>query len=135
MIATLQAIHTNTVSKAANRLDRNVVLDNRAPPIDNTHNYITQKEHATIAQIMGSYKSRIKNVCTDYGKSPHDVKLLFVSPGSSDDIDIMRFMEQIKGLHPGTHLSRGDSPKHELKVEQQPIDVTAPPPPVFNNSG
>ena len=67
--ATLQAIHTDAVNKA--------VKDQKK-----------RKECATLKQLrsgycklLGSYKSRIQdasiNVCSDSGKTPHDVKHFF----------------------------------------------------------
>ena len=89
---TLQALHTDAVNKAVKIHERNVVLDGRPPPINNSEKELTIKEHSTLAQLrsgycrlLGSYKSRIKkdaslNVCADCGMTLHDVKHLFVFP-------------------------------------------------------
>ena len=83
--ATLQALHTAAVVKADQCHERNVEL-----PISNSEKELTGREHSTLAQLrpgycrlLGSYKSRIKkdanlNVCVDCGRTPHDVKHLFV---------------------------------------------------------
>ena len=82
---TLQALPTYAVVKAAKSDDRNVVLDDRPPPINNSEKDLIRKECATLTQLrsghcglLGSYKSRIKkdtrlNVCIDCGMTPHDV--------------------------------------------------------------
>ena len=89
----LQALHTAAVVKAVQCRVRNVVLDGRPPPINNSEKELTRKERSTLAQLrsghcrlMGSYKSRIKkdaslDVCADCVTTPHDVKHLFVCPG------------------------------------------------------
>ena len=46
-------------------------------------------------RLIGSYKSRIKKD----------------APGSSDNIDTVRPMEQTHLLHPGIQLSRGGKPR------------------------
>ena len=65
--ATLQALHTDTVNKAVNSHERNVVIDGRPPPISNSEKDLTRKERSTLAQLrsgycrlLGSYKSIIK---------------------------------------------------------------------------
>ena len=65
--AALQALHTAAVVKAVQCHERNVVLDGRLPPINNSENELTRKERSTLAQLrsghcrlLGSYKSRIK---------------------------------------------------------------------------
>ena len=65
--ATLQALHTAAVVKAVQCHERNVVLDGRPPPINNSEKELTRKERSTLAQLrsgycrlLGSYKSRIK---------------------------------------------------------------------------
>ena len=83
--ATLQALHTAAVIKAVQCHERNVVLDGRPPPISNSEKELTRKERSTLAQLLGSYKSRIKkdanlDICADCGTTPHDVKHLFVCP-------------------------------------------------------
>ena len=64
--ATLRAINTITVNQAVNRQEVNVVLDDRAPLINNSEKDLTRKERITLAQLRsghcrltGSYKSRI----------------------------------------------------------------------------
>ena len=88
--ATLQALHTAAVVKAAQCHERNVVLDGRPLPMNNSEKELTRKERSTLAQLrsghcrlLGSYKSRIKkgaslDVCADCGTTPHDVKHLYV---------------------------------------------------------
>ena len=90
--ATLQALHTAAVLKAVQCHERNVVLDGRPPPINNSEKELTRKERSTLAQLrsghcrlLGSYKSRIKkaasiDVCADCGTTLHDVKHLLVFP-------------------------------------------------------
>ena len=83
--ATLQALHTAAVVKAVQCHERNLVLDGWPPPINNSEKELTRKERLTLAQLLGSYKSRIKrdaslDVCADCGTTPHDVKHLFVCP-------------------------------------------------------
>ena len=90
--ATLQAIHTDAVTKAVKDQKKNIVLDGLPHPINDSEKDLTRKERATLAQLrsgyfklLGSYKSRIKkdaslDVCADCGKTPHDVKHLFACP-------------------------------------------------------
>ena len=65
------------------------MLDDLPHPINDSEKDLTRKERATLAQLrsgycilLGSYKSRIKkaaslNVCSDCGKTSHDVNHLF----------------------------------------------------------
>ena len=120
--ATLQAIHSDAVNKAVKDQKKNIVLDGLPHPINDSEKYLTRRERATLAQLrsgycklLGSYKSRIKkdaslDVCADCGKTPHDVKHLRL-PGSSDDIDSVRPVEQTRGNYPGIQLSRGGKPR------------------------
>ena len=90
--ATLQAPHTAAVVKAVQCHERNVVLDGRPPPINNSEKELTRKKRSTLTQLrsghcrlLGSYKSRIRkdaslDVCANCGTTPHDVKHLFVCP-------------------------------------------------------
>ena len=92
--ATLQSIHTAAVNKAVKDQDTNIVLDDLPHPINDSDKDLTRKERVTLAQLrsgycrlLGSYKSRIKkdgslNVCADCGKTPHDIKHLFVFPAN-----------------------------------------------------
>ena len=64
MESTLQAIHTDAVNQAVNSQERNVVLDDRLPSINNSEKDITRKERMTLAQpssghcgLLVSYKS------------------------------------------------------------------------------
>ena len=88
---TLQAIHSDAVNKAVKYQKNNIVLDGLPHPINDSEKGLTRKERATLAQLrsgycklLGSYKSRIKkdaslDVCTDCGKTPHEVNHLFAS--------------------------------------------------------
>ena len=91
--ATLWAIHTSADNQAINRQEVvNVVLDDRPPLIDNNEKDLTRKELSTLAQLrsghckpLGSYKSRIYkdaslNLCTNCGRTSHDVNHLFKCP-------------------------------------------------------
>ena len=90
--STLCRLHTMAVNQAVTSLGRNVLLDDRPPPIKISEKELTQKERTTLAQLrsghcrlLGSYKSRISkdvslDVCADCGKTPHDVKHLFNCP-------------------------------------------------------
>ena len=90
--ATLQAIHTKAVNQAVNSQGRNIVLDDRPPFISISERELTRREHTTLAQLrsrhcrlLGSYKNRIckdasLDVCTDCGKTPHNVKHLLNCP-------------------------------------------------------
>ena len=86
--ATLQALHTAAVVKAVQCHERNVVLDGRPSPINNSEKELTREERSTLAQLrsghrlLGSYKSSTKKdaslyVCADCGTTPH-VRHLFV---------------------------------------------------------
>ena len=44
---TLQAPHTNAVNKTVKGHERNAVLDERTPPIDNSEQDLTRKERVT----------------------------------------------------------------------------------------
>ena len=90
--ATLQAIHTKAIKQAVNSQRSNVVVDDRPPLSNISEKELTRKERTTLAQLgsghcifLGSYKSRISkdtslDICTDCGKTPHDVKHLFNCP-------------------------------------------------------
>ena len=70
----------------------NVMLDDRPPTVNNSEKDPTRKERTTFTQLrsghcrlLGSYKRRIKmyaslNVYVDCGKTPQDVKHLFICP-------------------------------------------------------
>ena len=69
---TLQAIHTDAVNKAVNDQKKNIVLDDRPRPINDSEKDLTRNEPATLAQLrsgycilLGSYKSRIKKLCDE----------------------------------------------------------------------
>ena len=49
--ATLQALHTDAVTKAVKCHERNVVLDGHPPPISNSEKDLTRKECSTLAQL------------------------------------------------------------------------------------
>ena len=55
MKATPQAIHTDAVFKAANNQERNTVLDDRPPQINNTEVGLTRKQSETLAQLTTEY--------------------------------------------------------------------------------
>ena len=75
--ATLQLIHIGAVNKYVNDQKKDIVLDDPPHPINDSGNYLSRKERATLAQLrsgycilLGSYKRRIKkdaslNVCAD----------------------------------------------------------------------
>ena len=113
--ATLQAIYTDAVNKAANSQEMNVVLVDCPPPINNMEKDLTRKERATLSQLrsgyyglLGSYKSRIKkDECLNLCWIPHDVKHCFVSPAYSTTLTL----EQTNGLHLGTQLSYSERPR------------------------
>ena len=48
---TLQAINDDTVNQAVNSQERNAVLDDRPPLINNTEKNLTRKERATLTQL------------------------------------------------------------------------------------
>ena len=117
--ATLQAIHSGAVNKAVKDQKNNIVLDGLPHQINDSEKDLTRKERATLAQLrsgycklLGSYKSRIKKDASlvDCGKTPHDVKHVRL-PGSSDDIDSVRPVEQTSGNYQEIQLSRGGKPK------------------------
>ena len=65
--AILHALHTDAVDKAVKSHERNVVLDGRHPPINNSEKDLTRKERSTLAQLrcgycrlLSFYTSRIK---------------------------------------------------------------------------
>ena len=99
--ATPQALHTAAVVKAVQCHERNVVLDGRPPPINNSEKELIRKERSTLAQLksghcrlLGSYKSRIKkdaslDVCADCGTTPHDV--IWSKP--TDAVRELRYLE------------------------------------------
>ena len=115
-----QALHTAAVVKAVQCHEKNVVLDGRPPPINNSEKELTRKERSTLAQLrsgycrlLGSYKSRIKkdanlDVCTARRLM---MSSIFSFPGSPDYTDTVRPMEQTDGRCPGTQLSRGKRPR------------------------
>ena len=49
--ATLRAPQTDAVNKAGKSNERNVVLDDRPPGINNSENDLTRKARATLAQL------------------------------------------------------------------------------------
>ena len=132
--ATLQALHTAAIVKAVRCHERNVVLDGRPPPINNSEKGLTRKERSTLAQLRsgycrlrGSHKSRIKkdaslDVCADCGTTPHDVKHFFVclAPPTtlipsdlwSRPTDAVRELSYLEARDP-------DWNEHGLKQQQQ----------------
>ena len=65
-LQTLQAIHIDTVNKAVNYQENNIVLDDLPHPIDDSEKNLTRKDCAVLAQLrsgncrlLGFYKSRI----------------------------------------------------------------------------
>ena len=105
--ATLQSIHSDAVNKAVkDQRIKNIVLDGLPHPMNDS-----EKERATLAQLrsgycklLGSYKSRIKKDATRH-------QAFLRLPGSSDDIDSIRPVEQTSGNYPGIQLSRGGKPR------------------------
>ena len=122
--ATLLAIHSDAVNNAVKDQKNNIVLDGLPSPIRATQKKTyTRKERATLAQLrsgyfklLGSYKSRIRkdaslDVCADCSKTPTRRQASFRLPGSFDDIDSVRPVEQTNGIYPGIQLSRGGTPR------------------------
>ena len=55
MKSTLPALHNDAVTEYVNNHERNAVLDDRLPPINNSEKYLTRKEHAALAQLRSRY--------------------------------------------------------------------------------
>ena len=53
--ATLQAIHSDAVSKAVKDQNKNIVLDGLPHPINDSEKDLTRKERATLAQLRSGY--------------------------------------------------------------------------------
>ena len=88
--ATFQGIHIDAVNQAVNSQERNVMLDDRPPPINNFKKDLTKKKRTTLAilrsghcRLIGFYKSRIKKDASlnDCGKTPHDESICFLVVG------------------------------------------------------
>ena len=114
--ATLQALHTAAVVKAVQCHERNVVLDGRPPPISNSEKELTRKERSTLAQLRSGYcrlldltRPKPRRLCRLWHDASCQASLRL--PGSPDNTDTVRPMEQTDGRCPGTQLSRGERPK------------------------
>ena len=85
---TLQAVHTEAVTKAINSQQPNRVLRNRPPPISSKEDTLRRPQRTTLSQLrsrhcrlLNSYQNRPKPTvdprCPDCGVNPHDVPHLF----------------------------------------------------------
>ena len=117
----LKALHSDTVNKAVKSHERNTVLNDRSPPIDNSEKELTRNERTTLAQpksgyyvLLGSYKSRIKkdaspNVGADCGMTPHDAKHLFVFPTNLTTLPLSDLWSRPADSIPESAISRQDT--------------------------
>ena len=85
--ATLQTIRTDAVNQTVNNQEMNIVLDERHLIINNSEKDLTRKERTTLTQLVSEHcrllqeqnqKDVILKIWPDCGKTPHDVKHLFV---------------------------------------------------------
>ena len=60
MKVTLQAIYTNAVNQAVNSQERNFVLDDHPPLINNPEKYLTRKERMTLTQLRSGHCRLLK---------------------------------------------------------------------------
>ena len=85
---TLQAVHTEVVTRAINSQQPNRVLHNRPPPISLEEDTLRRPQRTTLSQLrsghcrlLNSYQNRLKQTidprCPDCGVNPHDVPHLF----------------------------------------------------------
>ena len=85
---TLQAVHTEAVTRAINSQQPNRVLHNRPPPISLEEDTLRRPQRTTLSQLrsghcrlLNSYQNRLKQTvdprCPDCGVNPHDVPHLF----------------------------------------------------------
>ena len=119
--ATFQAIHSDAVNKAVKDQKNNIVLDGLQHPINDSEKDPTRKERATLTQLrsgyckfLGSYKRRIKkdaSCLATVGTDATQCQASLGLPGSSDDIDSVRPVEQTSGIYPEIRLSRGGKPR------------------------
>ena len=81
---TLQAVHTEAVTRAINSQQPNRVLHNRPPPISLEEDTLRRPQRTTLSQLrsghcrlLNSYQNRLKQTvdprCPDCGVNPHDV--------------------------------------------------------------
>ena len=85
---TLQAVHTEAVTRAINNQQPNRVLHNRPPPISLEEDTLRRPQRTIPSQLrsghcrlLNSYQNRLKQTvdprCPDCGVNPHDVLHLF----------------------------------------------------------
>ena len=101
------ALHTAAVVKAVQCHERNVVLDGRPPPINNSEKELTRKECSTLPQLrsghcrlMGSYKSRIKKDASIYVCCPAHPTTLIPSDLWSRPTDAVRELSYLEARDP-----------------------------------
>ena len=102
---TLQAVHTEAVTRAINSQQPNRVLHNRPPPISLEEDTLRRPQRTTLSQLrfghcrlLNSYQNRLKPTvdprCPDCGVNPHDVPHLFNCTAHPNDLSTVNLWDK-----------------------------------------
>ena len=102
---TLQAVHTEAVTRAINSQQPNRVLHNRPPPISLEEDTLRRPQRTTLSQLrsghcrlLNSYQNRLKPTvdprCPDCGVNPHDVPHLFHCTAHPNDLSTVNLWDR-----------------------------------------
>ena len=102
---TLQAVHTEAVTRAINSQQPNRVLHNRPPPISLEEDTLRRPQRTTLSQLrsghcrlLNSYQNRLKPTvdprCPDCGVNPHDVPHLFHCTAHPNDLSTVNLWDK-----------------------------------------
>ena len=102
---TLQAVHTEAVTRAINSQQPNRVLHNRPPPISLEEDTLRRPQRTTLSQLrsghcrlLNSYQNRLKPTvdprCPDCGVNPHDVPHLFHCTAHPNDLSTVNMWDK-----------------------------------------
>ena len=102
---TLQAVHTEAVTRAINSQQPNRVLHNRPPPISLEEDTLRRPQRTTLSQLhfghcrlLNSYQNRLKPTvdprCPNSGVNPHDVPHLFNCTAHPNDLSTVNLWDK-----------------------------------------
>ena len=102
---TLQAVHTEAVTRAINSQQPNRVLHNRPPPISLEEDTLRRPQRTTLSQLrsghcrlLNSYQNRltptVDSRCPDCGVNPHDVPHLFHCTAQPNDLSTVNLWDK-----------------------------------------
>ena len=102
---TLQAVHTEAVTRAINSQQPNRVLHNRPPPISLEEDTLRRPQRTTLSQLrsghcqlLNSYQNRLKPTvdprCPDCGVNPHDVPHLLNCTAHPNDLSTVNLWDK-----------------------------------------